>query len=51
MLLVRDPTPSDAEIGDLLKIPIDSIGPKRARALDRLRRSLALAALRQPDKL
>jgi RNA polymerase sigma factor (sigma-70 family) len=51
MLLARDPTPSDVEISDLLKIPIESIGPNRARALDRLRRSPALAALRQPDRL
>ena len=50
-LLIKDPAPSYAEISELLKIPIGSIGPKRARALDRLRRSPAIAALRASDSL
>lgn len=48
-LLIKDPTPSYAEISDQLQIPIGSIGPTRARALDRLRRSPAIAALRTTD--
>lgn len=48
-LLISDPPPSYAEISERLRIPIGSIGPTRARALDRLRRSPALAALRTSD--
>ncbi|WP_375431897.1 RNA polymerase sigma factor [uncultured Friedmanniella sp.] len=48
-LLIEDPPPSYAEISDRLQIPIGSIGPTRARALDRLRRSPAIAALRTTD--
>jgi RNA polymerase sigma factor (sigma-70 family) len=50
-LLIKDPSPTYAEISDLLKIPIGSIGPNRARALDRIRRSPAIAALRASDNL
>jgi len=46
LLLVKDPPPSYAEISAQLGIPIGSIGPTRARAIDRLRRNPALAALR-----
>ena len=52
LLLLEDPPPSYAEVSDRLGIPIGGIGPTRARALDRLRRSAALAALqdeRQPS--
>src|SRR5208283_3729366 len=44
-MLLRDPPPSYAEIHAELGIPVGSIGPQRARCLDRLRRSSALAAL------
>jgi DNA-directed RNA polymerase specialized sigma24 family protein len=49
VLLVQDPPPSYAEISAQLHIPIGSIGPTRARAIDRLRRNPALAALRGSD--
>jgi RNA polymerase sigma factor (sigma-70 family) len=45
ILLLTDPPVSYAEISERLGIPIGGIGPTRARALDRLRRSPALAAL------
>ncbi|MFI5911135.1 RNA polymerase sigma factor [Dactylosporangium sp. NPDC051541] len=40
-LLVTAPRPSYAEIAELLSIPIGSIGPNRARCLDRLRAQVA----------
>ncbi|WP_433051195.1 RNA polymerase sigma factor [Dactylosporangium sp. CS-033363] len=40
-LLVTAPRPSYAEIGALLGIPVGSIGPNRARCLDRLRAQVA----------
>jgi len=39
-LLMADPRPAYTEISAALDIPIGSIGPTRARALDRLRREL-----------
>jgi RNA polymerase sigma factor (sigma-70 family) len=39
-MLVADPQPSYEEIGAALDMPIGSIGPTRARALERLRREL-----------
>ena len=39
-MLVADPCPAYEEIGATLGMPIGSIGPKRARALERLRREL-----------
>jgi len=49
-LLMADPAPSYEEISAALEIPIGSIGPTRARALERLRRELrrdgALALMR-----
>jgi RNA polymerase sigma factor (sigma-70 family) len=39
-LLMADPAPSYGEIAAALDIPIGSIGPTRARALDRLRQEL-----------
>lgn len=42
MLTAPDP-PSYEEIGAALEMPIGAIGPTRARCLDKLRRSLALA--------
>jgi RNA polymerase sigma factor (sigma-70 family) len=40
-LLVADPQPSYQEIAAALDMPVGSIGPTRARALERLRASLA----------
>jgi RNA polymerase sigma factor (sigma-70 family) len=44
-VLVARPDLSYEEVGELLAMPIGSIGPTRARALDRLRRSHELQAL------
>ncbi|HET6877017.1 MAG TPA: sigma-70 family RNA polymerase sigma factor [Jatrophihabitans sp.] len=43
LMLAGDPPRSYREISDALDIPIGSIGPTRARYLERLRRSPALA--------
>jgi len=40
-MLVADPCPAYEEIGATLGMPIGSIGPTRARALERLRRELS----------
>ena len=42
-MLTSDPPSSYAEISATLQIPVGSIGPQRARCLQRLRRSSALA--------
>ncbi|MDQ3608225.1 MAG: sigma-70 family RNA polymerase sigma factor [Actinomycetota bacterium] len=39
-MLIADPAPSYEEIGAALEMPIGSIGPTRARALERLRRAV-----------
>jgi RNA polymerase sigma factor (sigma-70 family) len=44
-MLISDPPYTYAEISTTLGIPMGSIGPQRARCLDRLRRSDALIAL------
>ncbi len=44
-LLMADPPLSYEEISDRLRIPIGSIGPTRARALEQLRNTEALRAL------
>lgn len=44
-MLISDPPHSYAEISATVPIAIGSIGPQRARCLDKLRRSPALAAL------
>jgi RNA polymerase sigma factor (sigma-70 family) len=44
-MLISDPPYSYAEISEKLQIPMGSIGPQRARCLERLRRSSALAGL------
>jgi RNA polymerase sigma factor (sigma-70 family) len=44
-MLISDPPRSYAEISAALHIPIGSIGPLRARCLERLRRSSALMGL------
>jgi RNA polymerase sigma factor (sigma-70 family) len=48
-LLVADPQPSYEEISAALDMPIGSIGPTRARSLERLRRELARDGLAGPD--
>ena len=45
LLLLTDPPPSYADVSARLGMPVGAIGPTRARALDRLRRTPALAAL------
>jgi len=44
-MLLSDPPHSYAEISTTLDIPVGSIGPQRARCLERLRRSSTLMAL------
>jgi len=44
-MLLSDPPPGYAEVSAALGMPIGSIGPTRARCLERLRRSPHLAAL------
>ena len=48
-MLVSDPPRPYAEIHAKLGIPVGSIRPQRARCLDRLRRSRALAAWAEDD--
>ncbi|MGH3665742.1 MAG: RNA polymerase sigma factor [Egibacteraceae bacterium] len=44
-VLMADPPPAYDEVGAALQMPIGSIGPTRARCLDRLRRSAGLQAV------
>ncbi len=44
-MLTSDPPSSYAEISATLEVPVGSIGPQRARCLERLRKSSALAGL------
>lgn len=44
-MLVQDPPVAYREISEKLHMPVGSIGPNRARCLDRLRQEPALAAL------
>ena len=44
-MLTSDPPCSYAEISEKLQIPMGSIGPQRARCLERLRKSSALSGL------
>jgi RNA polymerase sigma factor (sigma-70 family) len=48
-MLTSDPPSSYAEISATLQIPVGSIGPQRARCLDRMRKSSALAGLGEAD--
>jgi RNA polymerase sigma factor (sigma-70 family) len=48
-MLTSDPPSSYAEIHATLRIPVGSIGPQRARCLERLRKSSALSGLREDD--
>jgi len=45
IMLIADPPVSYAEISATLGIPVGSIGPKRGRCLDKLRRDPAIAAV------
>ena len=50
-MLVSDPPHSYAEISATLGIPVGSIGPQRARCLDRLRRAMMPAPIiDEPDR-
>jgi hypothetical protein len=49
-MLLSDPPHSYAEIHAELGIPVGSIGPQRARCLERMRRSSALAALGEGEE-
>jgi RNA polymerase sigma factor (sigma-70 family) len=51
LLLLADPPVAYAEISRRLGIPVGSIGPTRARALDQLRKCPAMRALAEPDTL
>jgi RNA polymerase sigma factor (sigma-70 family) len=48
-MLLSDPPHSYAAIHEALGVPVGSIGPQRARCLDRLRRSSAFIALREGE--
>ncbi len=47
-VLAADPAPSYAEAAAILGVPIGSIGPTRARCIERLRKSRHLAAVIPP---
>src|SRR5437773_12217668 len=49
-MLLSDPPHSYAELHAKLGIPVGSIGPQRARCLERMRRSSALAALGEGEE-
>ncbi len=49
-MLLSDPPHSYADIHRELGIPMGSIGPQRARCLERMRRSSALAALEEGEE-
>jgi RNA polymerase sigma factor (sigma-70 family) len=48
-MLITDPPPSYAEISASLQIPVGSIGPLRARCLERLRRTRSLSAFMEGE--
>jgi RNA polymerase sigma factor (sigma-70 family) len=48
-LLAQDPPLSYEEIGERLGVPVGGLGPRRARCLDKLRRSPEIAALINSD--
>lgn len=52
LVLLEDPPPTYADVSGRLGMPIGGIGPTRARALERLRRSPAIVALLvdEPDQ-
>jgi RNA polymerase sigma factor (sigma-70 family) len=49
-VLSADPAPSYEEVGAALAMPVGSIGPTRARGLERLRHSVHLAGLVPPTR-
>jgi hypothetical protein len=49
-MLISDPPHSYTEINAKTGIPVGSIGPQRARCLERMRRSSALATLGGGDE-
>jgi DNA-directed RNA polymerase specialized sigma24 family protein len=49
-MLLSDPPHSYADIHKELGIPVGSIGPQRARCLERMRRSSALAAFGEGEE-
>jgi RNA polymerase sigma factor (sigma-70 family) len=49
LLLIEDPPLTYAEVSDRSGIPVGSIGPTRARALQQLRRTRAFRRLTSPD--
>lgn len=49
-MLMADPAPSYVEIGAALGMPVGSIGPTRARALERLRRGLRATGVLDPGR-
>jgi RNA polymerase sigma factor (sigma-70 family) len=50
-MLLREPAPQYTEVSSALGMPIGSIGPTRARALERLRQDARLSALVWEDGL
>lgn len=48
--LLADPPPSYAELSDVFDMPVGSIGPTRARCLDRLRDRIAPSPVRSPGR-
>jgi DNA-directed RNA polymerase specialized sigma24 family protein len=48
--LLADPQPTHAELSDVFEMPIGSIGPTRARCLDRLRERIAPRQIRSPGR-
>ena len=49
LLLIEDPPLTYAEVSDRSGLPVGSIGPTRARALQQLRRTRAFRRLTSPD--
>ena len=50
-LLIEDPPVPYSQISAKLGIPVSSIGPRRGRCLEKLRRDPAIAALINPDAM
>jgi DNA-directed RNA polymerase specialized sigma24 family protein len=45
LMLLEDPPPSYAEISSRIGMPVGGIGPTRARAIDKLRRTPAIQGI------
>jgi RNA polymerase sigma factor (sigma-70 family) len=50
-LMVSDPPLSYAQIAEILDVPVGGLGPTRARCLEKLRRSVPLAAFLDRDSV